>query len=375
MTKYNPKNERIKRDYFRYQKEARRKADTTLTGIHNALSGFEKYTTFKDFATFNKEQAIAFKKHLAARKAKRTGEPISKATVLSILNALKEFFRWLAWQPSYKSRMHVPDIEYFNLSDKEISIAKAAKHKNFPTLEQIHKTIFSMPTETDIHRRNRALIAFAILTGMRDNALASLRLKHVDLTRNPVLIRQEPDMVRTKFSKQIFTFLFPVGDKVQAVALDWIKELRDVKLYGQNDPIFPRTKLGHDKNMSFTAQGLEPECWETTASIRKIFREAFEGAGLPYFHPHLFRHTLSHLGQETCRTPEQFKAWSQNLGHENPLTTFTSYSHIDPYRQGEVIRGLNYRREKRGQTRSPSTPCRRKRWALIIDIYYLTCLN
>ena len=34
------------------------------------------------------------------------------------------------------------------------------------------------------------------------------------------------------------------------------------------------------------------------------------------------------------------KAWSQNLGHENPLTTFTSYVILDPYRQGELIKGL-----------------------------------
>ncbi len=162
MTKYNPKNERIKRDYFRYQKDAEGKAEGTLALIRKSLARFEEYTGYKDFSTFNKEQAIAFKKSLSTQKAQRTGEQISKATVFSTLNALKEFFRWLSWQSGYKSHLHVPDIEYFNLTDKEISIAKAAKHKNFPTLEQIHKTIFSMPSETDIQRRNRALIAFAI---------------------------------------------------------------------------------------------------------------------------------------------------------------------------------------------------------------------
>jgi hypothetical protein len=55
---------------------------------------------------------------------------------------------------------------------------------------------------------------------------------------------------------------------------------------------------------------------------------------------HLFRDTLVHLGQEKCTTPEEFKAWSQNLGHESPLTTFTSYGYIDPHRQGNLIKGL-----------------------------------
>jgi len=31
---------------------------------------------------------------------------------------------------------------------------------------------------------------------------------------------------------------------------------------------------------------------------------------------------------ELCLGPEEFKAWSQNLGHDNVLTTFTSYGKI-----------------------------------------------
>ncbi len=74
--------------------------------------------------------------------------------------------------------------------------------------------------------------------------------------------------------------------------------------------------------------------------IRTIFREAFDSAGLPYFNPHSFRNTLVRLGQEVCKTPEEFKAWSQNLGHEKVLTTFLSYGEVACPRQGEIIRGL-----------------------------------
>ena len=35
-----------------------------------------------------------------------------------------------------------------------------------------------------------------------------------------------------------------------------------------------------------------------------------------------------------------FKAWSQNLGHEEVLTTFTSYGSVGSRRQGEIIREL-----------------------------------
>ena len=86
--------------------------------------------------------------------------------------------------------------------------------------------------------------------------------------------------------------------------------------------------------------GLERAHWSGAARIRTIFRDAFTSAGLPYFNPHSFRNTLVRLGQAVCQTPEDFKAWSQNLGHDKVLTTFLSYGHVLSPRQGEIIRGL-----------------------------------
>jgi len=41
-------------------------------------------------------------------------------------------------------------------------------------------------------------------------------------------------------------------------------------------------------------------------------------------------------------TPEQFKAWSQNLGHSGVLTTFTSYGTVPDTRQADIIRALGH---------------------------------
>jgi hypothetical protein len=76
-----------------------------------------------------------------------------------------------------------------------------------------------------------------------------------------------------------------------------------------------------------------------------IFRESFTGAGLPYANPHSLRKTLAQLGERLCRTPEEFKAWSQNLGHEQVLTTFSSYGQVAADRQAELIRRLAQRGE------------------------------
>lgn len=90
----------------------------------------------------------------------------------------------------------------------------------------------------------------------------------------------------------------------------------------------------------FQAAGLKQEHWASAAPIRAIFREAFAAVGLPYFNPHSLRNTLVQFGEVTCRTPEDFKAWSQNLGHEQVLTTFYSYGQVGTRRQGEIIQGL-----------------------------------
>ncbi len=79
---------------------------------------------------------------------------------------------------------------------------------------------------------------------------------------------------------------------------------------------------------------------KSAARIRTIFRDAFTCAELPYFNPHSFRNTLVRLGQSVCKTPEKFKAWSQNLGHDKVLATFLSYGQVESPRQGEIIRGL-----------------------------------
>jgi integrase len=344
MKRFNPKNERIKRDYFRYLKEADQKAEATIDSVRKAITRFETYTELKDFATFNKEQAIAFKKALSRTTTQRECGPLAKSTLLSTVNALKHFFKWLSWQPGYRSRIKPTDIEYLNLSDKETRTAKAPRFKTFPTLEQIRAVISSMPWQTEVDKRNRALLCFTILTGMRDRALASLRLKNVDLER--ALVMQDPREVKTKRSKRIDTFFFPVGRDIEQIAVDWIRYLRANKLYGNDDPVFPRTRVTQDSNCRFVAEGLEPAFWSNASPIRQIFRDAFAQAGLPYFNPHSFRDTLVQLGERLCPTIEHFKAWSQNLGHEHVQTTLTSYGSIGPHRQGELVRSVNLDRDK-----------------------------
>lgn len=338
MKNYSAENERIKRRYFAYLKEAMRHSEQTVDGVAKALARFEEYTKYKPFKAFHYQQAVAFKKHLAEQLNEATGKKLSKATLHATLANLKRFFHWLAGQSGYKSLLQFSDADYFNLSDKDTRIATAKREQKAPTLEQAKHALSQMPTEGDIARRNRALMAFTLLTGARDSAIASIKLKHVDIVEGSVY--QDAREVRTKFSKSFTTYFFPVGDEVRAIVVDWVNYLRKENLWGNDDPLFPATAMRYGKSRKFEVAGLDRKHWSNATPIRKIFKDAFEAAGLPYFNPHSFRHMLAKLGQQMCRTPEDYKAWSQNLGHEKVMTTFYSYGEVDCSRQGQIIRGL-----------------------------------
>ncbi len=269
---------------------------------------------------------------------KQTGKPLSKATINSVSRYLKSFFQWLSQESGYKSRLNYSDMEYFNLSEKDTRIATAKRERPIPTVEQILHVIDNMPRHTVIDKRNRALIAFTLLSGARDSAIASMKLKHVDILQDRVI--QDAREVNTKNSKTFTSDFFPVNDTIRHIVVEWVEYLRNELLYGNDDPLFPKTAMRQNQNQEFEAHDFVKECWSTANPIRAIFKEAFQNAGLDYFNPHSFRKTLVGLGERICQNPEEFKAWSQNLGHENVLTTYLSYGEVQPQRQTEIFKRL-----------------------------------
>ena len=65
MRKYCEENERIKRRYLRYIKEAKRQDVKSVDKAAAAIFRFEESTGFKPFKKFHIEQAIVFKRKLA----------------------------------------------------------------------------------------------------------------------------------------------------------------------------------------------------------------------------------------------------------------------------------------------------------------------
>jgi integrase len=195
-----------------------------------------------------------------------------------------------------------------------------------------------MPAETDAERRDRAIVALLLLTGVRVSALISLKLKHV--LANGTGIYQDAREVKTKFAKSFPTYFMPVGDDIRDIFSKYVGFLTVERLWGADDALFPRTAVAVGGEHQFCWSGLERSHWQTPDPVRDICRRAFAAAGLPYFSPHTFRTTLTRWAEANCHTPEEWKSFSQNLGHEGVGVTFSSYGVVPERRQAELIAGL-----------------------------------
>lgn len=196
MRKINEENERIKRRYLQFLKAAKRKDPSTVLKAAEGILRFEASTNYASFKRFRIEQAIKFQDRMNAEISKTTGKPLSKSTISSILAANKGFIFWLADQAGYKSRIRHSDADYFNMDAKGQRVASATRETPYPSMEMARHAFNCMPEVTDIDQRNKALFAFLMLTGARNDATASLRLKHINMIDRCVY--QDAREVRTK---------------------------------------------------------------------------------------------------------------------------------------------------------------------------------
>ncbi|EFL88045.1 tyrosine recombinase XerC [Ahrensia sp. R2A130] len=338
MRKINDENERIKRRHGIWLREAKGQDNTSVEKALSAILRFEESTKSKNFKAFHIDQATGFKSFLAKSKNQRTGNPLSKATIDSTLRCVKTFFKWLADKPGYTSRIKHADCEYFNNNMKDARAAHTKRDIPYPTMEQARHAFSLMPSETIFDQRNRAIFAFLMLTGARDGAIATLRLKHIDLVSGSVF--QDGRDVDTKNSKTITTTFLPFDRAYYDCFESWVNKLRHDNLFGHDDVLFPKPAMGLGESGGFAVLGLSRECYASGAKICSIIKNAFTSAGLPAFGPHSFRKTLIMFGDKHCKDRESFKAWSVNIGHTSVVTSVGSYMPVSPERQAEIIRGM-----------------------------------
>ena len=318
------RNEQAKRRFFEHLKGGDGFAEDSVTKFAEAVGQWQQFSKNEDFLDFHKSKAMEFCTWLNTRETKTKAGKLSLTTQYHYLRRLKRFFVWLSEQREYR-KISKTDIDFLRLSKKDARIATSGTTRAMPTFEEAKKIIVSIQIKNDIDMRDRAILSLALITGMRISAIATLKMKNFD--RENKLVDQNPgDGVKTKSAKKILTTFFPIEwlDPEQYV-LEWYDHLLK-RGAGPDHPIFPSTLKGFS-NKSYSKTLVSDEGWSSSSGARKIFEKRCKSAGVPYYHPHSFRHLIVHYMSKARLTEEEKKAISMNLGHENVGTTFGSYGY------------------------------------------------
>ena len=310
--------------------------------MSRAVYLYQDYTNDDDFVNFTSDKAIDFKSWLRKRKFK--GKEIAMNSYRTYLIHLRNFFTWLCTQSGYKSKINLASIEYLKVSKKESRLAAQSTIRRFPMKEYIKELITSIEDEDEIGMRNRALISFTFLTGMRDSAIISLPIRCVNIEKMYVV--QNPNYgVKVKFNKIIYSKIFPFDDDLIKIFIEWIEYLKK-KGFSPDDPLFPRAKIKHgNESLSFeTPTEVEPKFWVSTDSLRRIFKEQAKKINKESYPPHTFRHSAIFYALRYAKDGEEIKAVSQNFGHEDIGTTLSVYAKLNPEHLLDVLARMEFKK-------------------------------
>lgn len=155
------KNERVKRRYLSWLRNAGGYCEATVAARERAIWRWEDFTQHSDFAEFCKSQAIRFKDWLLERE--HNGRRISPISIYHTLRLLVFFFRWLSSQPGYRSKINWEDIAYLDPSRKLTRDALARKPIDYPTSDYVHRLTDSIGSDDELALRDRAMISTLFL--------------------------------------------------------------------------------------------------------------------------------------------------------------------------------------------------------------------
>lgn len=334
----------VKHRYFLYLDENRYLSEKTIYKHEASVRIFEEHIGYRDFGVFNKKIAREFKASMQKRVNKK-GNTISGKTILFHLKSVQQFLIWLNGQPGYKRKYTQYDVGVLNLKlNKVREIMSAKKIIDLPTVADTIQIIKSIKSENPVDYRDQAVYAVLLCAGVRSDTLislpiSSLNIENMTLDLNPAM------GVRTKFGEHTFTKVFNHDKKLIQIILDWRSYLVNQLGFKPMDPLFPKTDQTPDKDcIIYTNKNLTHDFWKNESSLTNMMRKRASAAGLTYFHPHLYRHSAILISTRKTKTPEEFKALSQNYSHKSILDTLLSYAPVSIEEQLEILKKLDDRK-------------------------------
>ncbi|MDX2082978.1 MAG: tyrosine-type recombinase/integrase [Rickettsiales bacterium] len=330
--KFHPDNERVKHRYFDKVVHGFGKHDKTRRKIVSAVSIFEEFNGYKDFKLFVYEDAKGFQKYLIAKYSH------SMQNAYRIMQAVRDFFLWLKEQEGYK-KLKYDDINSLRLSLKDTEKAKMSKPRKTIDIEKWEEMVLNIKPKDEVEMRGRAMFATLLITGIRIDALISLRIGDLDLDRNYLF--QDSNHVNTKFSSSHKTDFWKLKPEIKQIVVDWVSMLRKEHGFRDEDPLFPRIQITSNEFLQFEKDGFKKEFLKQAKVVRDELSKQFENANLDYYTPHTIRNSLTDLFFSCDLTMEQLKAVSQNLSHKSLITTVGSYFNLSEQRKSQTIEELD----------------------------------
>ena len=292
-------NDKVLHNWQRY---AGRYDEKTTDAHLSSIREFEAFFENRCFSKIGDPDASLYRNILLEKgKLPREEGGLSSSTIRHRTSQLTSFFNWLMKQEGYRRlSANIPD--QFDLPKRQLAKVLPRTERLYPTLEEAKDMVASMPNRTQLQRRDRAMVALTFLTALRAGALVTLRLKHLDIEARTVT--QDGSVMRAKNGKSFVVQWFPGVEVFEPYVTDWRSELLALG-YEQEDALFP-----HAKDLKRQLPPKERvQVLSTNGPVNRAFEVASHGIG-KVFSPHSARHFIKALGDQTCNSAEQRKAWS-----------------------------------------------------------------
>ena len=336
-------------EYDKYLKDTNNGVDDTRRAKLSAANKLEKSIGHKNLAEIVPDDITNFREEVYNSTNKNTGEPLKLDSIISILSNAAEFVGWLI-----KKKYLIDEnlVDYFNLSrDQKLTRDKSVRYHyhDYPT---ILKLFNSIDDSTEKGRRNKFLIAFLFLTGIRITAFLTLTLKCIDLEKREVY-QHTSKGVKTKYRKSFESIIFNFDDDLLDYVYDYIKFLRLDKGFGDNDPVFP--KLLSDFNnieTEFSPEILSNKPYNESSIIGKVLEEVSLNAKVEYYSAHTLRHSAIFYTLKCLTNSEELKAVSMHFGHDEIKVILISYANFVPEKVYEILMKMDFKINKKPEDTS-----------------------
>ena len=227
------------------------------------------------------------------------------------LHALRTFWRWMIREGITTTN---PALDVYPLPTQK----KLPTYLTIPEQERLLTTLAA--DRSPMGLRDYALVATALLTGLRCSELSNLQLGHVDL---------EAGVLRVVDGKGRKDRELPVVPRLAAILRPYLETTRPALLKGRpNRYVFLRAAARRAWSLKYAGQPVGPKTIFYT--IRRLAADVLHRPGA---HPHMLRHSFASRLRENGADLQDIQ---EALGHA-AITTTTMYAHLTTRRQREKL--------------------------------------